>query len=104
VGGLLETRRIHDRCRDEGVPLRAGGMLETGLGRAVNLAVAALPGCTLPPDLGPSARYFTQDITPPFDDRDGTMAVPDGPGLGIEPRQEVLDDVTIDQITLRTPR
>ena len=104
VGGLLESRRIHDRCVDEGVPLRAGGMLETGLGRAVNLAVAALPGCTLPPDLGPSARYFTQDITPPFDDRDGTMAVPDGPGLGIEPLQEVLDDVTVNQLTLRTAR
>ena len=104
VGGLLETKRIHDRCVDEGVPLRAGGMLETGLGRAVNLAVAALPGCTLPPDLGPSARYFTQDITPPFDDRDGTMTVPDGAGLGIEPLQEVLDDVTIDQLTLRTAR
>jgi O-succinylbenzoate synthase len=104
VGGLLETRRIHERCVAEGLPLRAGGMLETGLGRAVNLAVAALPGCTLPPDLGPSARYFTQDITPAFDDRDGTMAVPDGAGLGIEPLQEVLDDVTIDQLTLRTAR
>jgi O-succinylbenzoate synthase len=104
VGGLLETRRIHERCVAEGLPLRAGGMLETGLGRAVNLAVAALPGCTLPPDLGPSARYFTQDITPAFDDRDGTMAVPDGAGLGIEPLQEVLDDVTVNQLTLRTAR
>jgi O-succinylbenzoate synthase len=79
-------------------------MLETGLGRAVNLAVAALPGCTLPPDLGPSARYFTQDITPPFDDRDGTMAVPDAAGLGIEPLQEVLDAVTVNQLILRASR
>ena len=53
VGGLVEARRIHQRCRDAGVALRCGGMLETGLGRAVNLAVAALPGCNLPPDLGP---------------------------------------------------
>ncbi len=101
VGGLLESRRIHDRCVTEGLAMRAGGMLETGLGRAVNLAVAALPGATLPPDLGPSARYFTQDITPPFDDRAGTMSVPDGPGLGTEPLQEVLDAVTVNRLVLR---
>jgi o-succinylbenzoate synthase len=101
VGGLVETRRIHQRCRDAGVSLRCGGMLETGLGRAVNLAVAALPGCNLPPDLGPSARYFTTDLTPPFESRGGTMIVPDGPGLGVEPLPEVLDDMTISHRTLR---
>src|SRR5690606_35640675 len=58
VGGLIEATRIHGRCRDAGVSLRCGGMLETGIGRALNLAVAALPGCNLPPDLGPSSRYF----------------------------------------------
>lgn len=104
VGGLVETRRIHDLCLKEGIPVRCGGMLETGLGRAVNLAVAALPACTLPPDLGPSARYYARDITPAFVDRDGTMSVPIGPGLGIEPLQEVLDEVTVNQIILRTPR
>lgn len=104
VGGLLETRRIHQFCRDEGVGLRAGGMLETGLGRAVNLAVAALPGCTLPPDLGPSTRYFSRDITAPFEHEEGMMAVPAGAGLGIEPLQEVLDEVTVDKMTLRASR
>jgi O-succinylbenzoate synthase len=101
VGGLVEAQRIHERCRDAGVALRCGGMLETGLGRALNLAVAALPGCNLPPDLGPSARYFRTDLTPPFTSRGGTMIVPDGPGLGVEPVPEVLDDVTITQCTLR---
>jgi O-succinylbenzoate synthase len=100
VGGVVEAQRIHRRCLDEGIPARCGGMLETGLGRALNLAVAALPGCTLPPDLGPSARYFSRDITPMFEDRDGTMDVPQGPGLGTEPLQEVLDDVTIVRLTI----
>jgi o-succinylbenzoate synthase len=101
VGGLVEARRIHQRCRDAGVSLRCGGMLETGLGRALNLAVAALPGCNLPPDLGPSSRYFRTDLTPPFESKGGTMIVPDGPGLGVEPLPEVLDDVTISHRTLR---
>lgn len=101
VGGLVEARRIHQRCRDAGVSLRCGGMLETGLGRALNLAVAALPGCNLPPDLGPSARYFRTDLTPPFESRGGTMIVPDGPGLGVEPLPEVLDDLTISHRVLR---
>jgi O-succinylbenzoate synthase len=101
VGGLVEARRIHQRCRDAGVSLRCGGMLETGLGRALNLAVAALPGCNLPPDLGPSSRYFATDLTPPFESNGGTMIVPDGPGLGVEPLPDVLDDVTITQRTLR---
>lgn len=104
VGGLIEATRIHQRCRDAGVSLRCGGMLETGLGRALNLAVAALPGCNLPPDLGPSSRYFTTDLTPPFESRGGTMIVPDGPGLGVEPLDEVLDDVTISHHILRARR
>lgn len=102
VGGLLEARRIHDLCRAEGLAVRCGGMLETGLGRAVNLAVAALPGCTLPPDLGPSARYFATDVTPPFEAPNGTMVVPDGPGLGVDPIPEVLEDMTVSTLTLRS--
>lgn len=101
VGGLVEAKRIHRRCRDAGLSLRCGGMLETGLGRALNLAVAALPGCNLPPDLGPSSRYFTTDLTPPFESIGGTMIVPDGPGLGVVPRPEVLDDMTISHRTIR---
>jgi o-succinylbenzoate synthase len=101
VGGLVEARRIHQRCRDAGVSLRCGGMLETGIGRALNLAVAALPACNLPPDLGPSSRYFTTDLTPAFESRGGTMIVPNGPGLGVEPLAEVLDEMTVSKRTLR---
>lgn len=101
VGGLIEARRVHQRCRDAGVSLRCGGMLETGVGRALNLAVAALPGCNLPPDLGPSARYFSKDLTMPFESRGGTMIVPSGPGLGVEPLPEVLEDMTVSTRTLR---
>jgi o-succinylbenzoate synthase len=94
---------VHQRCRDAGVSLRCGGMLETGIGRAVNLAIAALPGCNLPPDLGPSSRYFSTDLTPPFDSRGGTMIVPSGPGLGVEPLAEVLDEMTVNKRMLRAP-
>ncbi len=86
VGGYLEGKRIHDVCLDAGVPVWCGGMLETGVGRAGNLALASLPGFTLPGDISASGRYFDEDITEPFEvAADGTMAVPDGPGLGVEP-------------------
>ena len=86
VGGLLEAVRTHDVCRELGVPVWCGGMLETGLGRAANLALAALPGFTLPGDTSASSRYFEDDLTEPFlMAPDGTMAVPRGPGLGVRP-------------------
>ena len=66
VGGYLEARRIHDVCAAHGVPVWCGGMLETGIGRAANVALAALPGFTLPGDTSASDRYFRTDITPPF--------------------------------------
>uniref|UniRef100_UPI00061DD0E3 o-succinylbenzoate synthase n=1 Tax=Kitasatospora aureofaciens TaxID=1894 RepID=UPI00061DD0E3 len=76
VGGYLEARRIHDLCLANGVPVWCGGMLETGLGRAANLALAALPGFTLPGDISASARYYTRDITAPFVLHDGRLTVP----------------------------
>ncbi|WP_433175713.1 o-succinylbenzoate synthase [Actinoallomurus sp. CA-150999] len=94
VGGYLEARRIHDVCVAHGLPVWCGGMLETGLGRAANLAFAALPGCTLPGDVSASDRYYTRDVTEPFVLRDGMMRVPDGAGLGVEPLPDVLDDLT----------
>ncbi len=91
VGGLLEAVRVHDVGRREGVPVWCGGMLETGIGRAANLALAALPGFTLPGDTSASGRYFAEDLTEPFVlGEGGTMAVPTGPGLGVEPRPERL--------------
>jgi o-succinylbenzoate synthase len=95
VGGIVEAVRVHDVCRAAGVPVWCGGMLETGIGRATNLALAALPGFTLPGDTSGSSRYFAEDLTDPFVlAPDGTMAVPDGPGIGVEPRPERLESCT----------
>ncbi len=94
VGGYLEARRIHDVCAAHGVPVWCGGMLETGLGRAANVALAALPGFTLPGDTSASDRYYRTDITEPFVLADGHLDVPTGPGLGVEPVAERLAEVT----------
>lgn len=95
VGGLLEARRVHDVAREHGIPVWIGGMLETGIGRAANAAAAAMPGVTMPGDTSGSDRYFAEDLTVPFVvDPDGTMAVPQGPGIGVEPRPERLAETT----------
>ncbi|HEX2038498.1 MAG TPA: o-succinylbenzoate synthase [Acidimicrobiales bacterium] len=94
VGGYLEARRVHDVCAASGVSVWCGGMLETGLGRAANVALASLPNFTLPGDTSASDRYYKVDITEPFVLRDGRVRVPAGPGLGCEPIPEVLADVT----------
>jgi o-succinylbenzoate synthase len=90
VGGLLESVRIHDTCRDRDVPVWCGGMLETGVGRAANVALAALPNFRLPGDTSASDRYFAEDLTEPFVLEDGHLAVPVGPGLGRTPRPEAI--------------
>jgi O-succinylbenzoate synthase len=95
VGGYLEARRVHDVCRAHGAPVWCGGMLETGLGRAGNVALAALPGFTLPGDISASGRYYRRDITRPFVLEQGRLPVPVGPGLGVEVDQAVLREVTM---------
>jgi O-succinylbenzoate synthase len=94
VGGYIESKKIHDLCVKNNIPVWCGGMLETGIGRAANLALAALPGFTLPGDTSASARYFKQDITTPFVMDDGYLTVPTGPGIGIEPDLEFLNSIT----------
>ncbi|MET9271993.1 o-succinylbenzoate synthase [Kribbella sp. NPDC003557] len=94
VGGYLEARRIHDVCVAHGVPVWCGGMLETGIGRAANVALAALPGFVLPGDTSASGRYYRTDITEPFVLADGHLAVPTGPGVGVSPVPELLEEVT----------
>jgi O-succinylbenzoate synthase len=94
VGGYVEAKKIHDLCLSRGVPVWCGGMLETGIGRAANLALAALPGFTLPGDTSASKRYFTTDVTTPFELRDGYIDVPNGPGIGVTPIPAVLDAFT----------
>lgn len=101
VGGYLESVRIHDLARAHGIAVWCGGMVETGLGRAANAALAALPGFTLPGDVSGSDRFFTEDITEPIVMRDGHVAVPTGPGLGVQPLPEALDRFTTWSTTLR---
>ncbi|MFD4958249.1 o-succinylbenzoate synthase [Microbacterium sp. NPDC058389] len=96
VGGYLEAVRIHDRCAAAGVPVWCGGMLETGIGRAANTALAALPGFTLPGDVSASSRFYTRDIvTEPAVLEHGHVRVPTGPGLGV-----VIDPVALDEVTV----
>ncbi|MCO1574301.1 o-succinylbenzoate synthase [Crossiella sp. SN42] len=94
VGGYLEARAIHDLCRTHNIPVFCGGVLETGIGRAANLALAALPGFTLPADISATSRYYTNDITQSFELVDGCLAVPAGPGSGAVINHDALDSVT----------
>jgi O-succinylbenzoate synthase len=99
---ILEARRVHDVARAADVPVWCGGMLETGVGRALNLALAAMPGFTLPGDTSGSSRYFPEDLTTPFVMApDGTMAVPRGPGIGVEPLSDRLASCTLRRETIR---
>lgn len=91
VGGYLEARRVHDVCAAHGVAVWCGGMVETGLGRAANAALAALPGFVLPGDVSASGRFYAEDLTRPFVLEDGRVRVPTGPGLGVDVLPDVLD-------------
>ena len=101
VGGYLAARAIHDLCAAHGIPVWCGGMLETGIGRAANLALAALENFTLPGDVSATARYFTEDITSAFVIEDGHIAVPTGPGTGVEVHRDVVDRLTTHREVLR---
>lgn len=94
VGGYLEARRIHDVAMASGVPVWCGGMVESGLGRAANIALAALPGFALPGDVSASDRFYRTDLTEPFVMEDGHLSVPQGPGLGVTPIPEILEELT----------
>jgi O-succinylbenzoate synthase len=100
VGGYLEARRIHDVAEANGVPVWCGGMLETGIGRAPNVALAALPGFVLPGDTSASSRYYEEDLTAPFELVDGHLEVPTGPGIGVDVRHDVLDACTERRVVL----
>jgi O-succinylbenzoate synthase len=100
VGGYLEARRVHDVCAAHGIPVWCGGMIETGLGRAANVALASLPGFTLPGDTSASDRFYRTDITEPFVLKDGHLPVPQGPGLGVTPIPDLLAEVTTSTVWL----
>jgi len=94
VGGFLEARRVHDTCVAAGVAAWCGGMFETGLARSANLALAALPGFSLPGDLSPPSRYLAGDLVAPLVATDGSLAVPDRPGVGPDLRPDALREHT----------
>jgi len=102
VGGYLEARRIHDLCAKHDVPVWMGGMLETGLGRAGNVAMAAMPNFKLPGDTSASERYYHRDITEPFVLDDGRLNVPDGPGLGVNVDIGYLESITTSSQVVRS--
>ncbi len=102
VGGYLEAIAIHDLCRDADIPVWCGGMLETGIGRAANAALAALPGFTLPGDVSASARFYARDIvTEPAVLEGGHVRVPTGPGLGVEIDHAALEEFTVQRVEIR---
>jgi O-succinylbenzoate synthase len=104
VGGLQQARAIHDLCAKHGIPVWCGGMLESGVGRAYNVALASLPNFTIPGDLSPSSRYWERDIVTPewTMSADGVMQVPlDGSGLGVSVDEGRVDDLTVRSQTLR---
>ncbi len=90
VGGILESRRIHDFCREKKIPVWCGGMLESGIGRAHNVHLAALPNFLFPNDISASRRYFGIDLVEPAFELTsrGTIPVPDGPGIGVIPQED----------------
>jgi len=104
VGGLTVAMAIHDLCAARDVPVWCGGMLESGIGRAYNVALASLPNFKLPGDLSPSARYWASDIVvPEWTMDDGMVTVPrHSPGLGIEVDANRIDDLTVRQETVGT--
>ena len=98
VGGFRAALAIHDRCASAGVPVLCGGMLECGIGRTYNVALASLPNFSVPGDLSPSGRYWARDVvTPPWSmDADGRFRVPlDRPGLGVDVDVDLIDDLTV---------
>jgi len=99
VGGFAEARRVHDVAQAAGIPVWCGGMLESGIGRAHNIALATLPNFTLPGDVSASKRYWARDIIQPAVEvtSHGTIAVRDEPGFGYQLDREFLDSITVRQ-------
>ncbi len=97
VAGFTASRAIHDLCAEHGIPVWCGGMLESGIGRAYNVALASLPNFTIPGDISPSKRYWARDIVSPewTMDAEGRVEVPDRPGLGVEVDRDRVEALTV---------
>ncbi len=103
VGGLRESLRIHEYCASVGMPVWCGGMLETGIGRAANLALASLPNFKLPGDISATRRYWKEDIVEEVFElnKDGSITVPTGPGIGVTVNEKLLERLTDRKETYR---
>ncbi len=103
VGGLTAAKTIHDIAEENNLPVWCGGMLETGIGRAFNVALASLTNFQLPGDISANKRYFSKDIVKnPFElNKDGTLTVPDKPGSGAEVDEEFLERITLEKLEFR---
>jgi o-succinylbenzoate synthase len=96
LGGLLESKKVHDYCHARNVPVWCGGMHEYGIGRAANLAISSLPGFTLPGDVSGSDKYYAKDIVEPVILADqGAIALRDAPGIGYTPDESAIADFTV---------
>ncbi len=97
VGGFSEARRVHDICQENSIPVWCGGMLESGIGRAHNIALSTLPNFVLPGDVSASKRYWTRDIIePPVQvSAQGTIAAPDAPGFGYALDMDYLESLVV---------
>lgn len=101
VGGLAEAIKIHDLCQAHNIPVWCGGMLETGIGRAFNVAITSLENFTIPGDTAPSARYWLEDIIEPeiTMDSEGYITVPTGPGIGYAINEKAVEKYTLAEKT-----
>jgi len=98
VGGFTSSKRIHDLCQNHRIPVWCGGMLESGVGRAYNVALASLPNFVLPGDISPSSRYWARDIVQPewIMDRNGFIKVPlENPGIGVSVDLDYIEGITV---------
>jgi O-succinylbenzoate synthase len=93
LGGVLTCKAVHDLCLERGVPVWCGGMLESGVGRAANIALASLPGFRYPADISASNRYFHRDLTEPFVMENSQLDVPTAPGIGVDVDEGALMDL-----------
>lgn len=102
VGGLLESKKIHDYCQKKGIGVWCGGMLETGIGRAFNIAVSSLPNYIYPADMSPVNFFYKDDLVKDsfFVDKNGYVKVPEKPGLGFEVDEKKIKKYTVEKIVL----
>jgi O-succinylbenzoate synthase len=97
VGGFAEAKRVHDVCAERNVPVWCGGMLESGIGRAHNIALSTLPNFVLPGDVSASKRYWKRDVIDPWVEvsPQGTITVPDAPGFGFALDLDFISSITV---------